>query len=230
MKNLLLLHGALGHSDIFKPYERELSKYFNIHTLLFSGHGNTALPENGISIQKYTEEIKDYLEKENLNDVCIFGHSMGGYAALCFALRHPERINSIMTLGTKFNWTEEQALKESKMLDPETILLKVPQYAEQLDKQHGSKWKQLLPAVADLMVYLGRNPVLNESSLWAIDIPVQIMTGDKDNMVSIEESVSAYKSIPNAKLAILPDTKHPMEKVRPNLLFDLMKDFWNLSL
>ncbi|PIF47258.1 pimeloyl-ACP methyl ester carboxylesterase [Chryseobacterium sp. 52] len=229
MKNLLLLHGALGHSDIFKPYEKELSKYFTIHTLLFSGHGNTEIPENGISIEKYAEELKNYLDEEDLKDVYIFGHSMGGYAALCCALQHPERIDSIMTLGTKFDWTEEQALKESKMLDPETILLKIPKYAEQLENQHGTKWKELLPAIAKMMVSLGKNPPLNESSLWAINIPVQIMTGDKDNMVSIEESISAYRSIPNAKLAILPDTKHPMEKVRPNLLFDLMKDFWNLS-
>ncbi|MGK6344347.1 alpha/beta fold hydrolase [Chryseobacterium sp. DT-3] len=229
MKNLLLLHGALGHSDIFKPYEKELSKHFNIHTILFSGHGNTELPEKTISIEKYTEEIKDYLEKEDLRDVCIFGHSMGGYTALCCALRYPERINSIMTLGTKFDWTEEQALKESKMLDPEAILLKVPKYAEQLENQHGTKWKHLLPAIAKMMVALGKNPPLNENSLWAISIPVQIMAGDKDNMVSIEESISVYRSIPNAKLAILPDTKHPMEKVQPNLLFDLMKDFWNLS-
>lgn len=229
MKNLLLLHGALGHSSIFKPYEKELSEYFNIHTLLFSGHGETDLPEQGISIEKYTEEVKAYLEKENLEEVCIFGHSMGGYAALCCALRYPERIHSIMTLGTKFDWTEEQALKESKMLDPESILLKVPKYAEQLENQHGTKWKQLLPAIAKMMVSLGRNPPLNENSLWGITIPVQIMTGDKDHMVSIEESIGAYRSIPNAKLAILPDTKHPMEKVRPNLLFDLMKDFWGLS-
>lgn len=197
--------------------------------LLFSGHGHTELPESGITIEKYTEEIRDYLVKENLEDVCVFGHSMGGYAALNCALRYPERINSIMTLGTKFHWTEEQALKESKMLDPEAILLKVPKYAEQLENQHGANWKQLLPAIAQMMVSLGKNPPLNESSLWAINIPVQIMTGDKDNMVSIEESIRAYRSIPNAKLAILPDTKHPMEKVRPNLLSDLMKDFWNLS-
>jgi pimeloyl-ACP methyl ester carboxylesterase len=229
MKNLLLLHGALGHSDIFKPYEKELSKYFTIHSLLFSGHGGTDLPENGINIEKYTEELRDFINKEDLKDVYIFGHSMGGYIALCYALQNPENIHSVMTLGTKFDWTENQALKESKMLDPEAILMKVPKYAKQLERQHGPKWKQLLPAIADLMVSLGRNPMLNESNLWAINIPVQIMVGDKDNMVSIEESISVYRSIPNAKLAILPDTKHPMEKVRPNLLFDLMKDFWNLS-
>ncbi|MDQ0783027.1 alpha/beta fold hydrolase [Chryseobacterium sp. W4I1] len=228
MKNLLLLHGALGHSDIFKPYEKELSKHFSIHTLLFSGHGNTEVPESGISIEKYTNELRDYIHKEDLKDVYIFGHSMGGYVALCCALQNPENIYSVMTLGTKFDWTEEQALKESKMLDPESILLKVPKYAEQLEKQHGKKWKQLLPAIANMMVSLGKNPVLNESNLWAVNLPVQIMTGDKDNMVSIEESINAYRSIPNAKLAILPDTKHPLEKVRPNLLFDLMKDFWNL--
>ncbi|MBL1219674.1 alpha/beta hydrolase [Chryseobacterium sp. L7] len=228
MKNLLLLHGALGHSDIFNPYLEELSKYFTIHPFLFSGHGDTELPETGVSIEKYTEELRSYLDQQNLEDVYIFGHSMGGYAALCCALHTPERIHSIVTLGTKFNWNEEQALKESKMLDPEAILSKVPKYAEQLEKQHGSKWKQLLPAIADMMVSLGKNPPLNENSLQAISIPVQIMTGDQDNMVSIEESVGAYRNIPNAKLAILPDTKHPMEKVRPNLLFGLLKDFWNL--
>ncbi|MFN1216595.1 alpha/beta fold hydrolase [Chryseobacterium kwangjuense] len=229
MKNLLLLHGALGHSDIFKPYETELSKYFKIHTFLFSGHGDVELPENGISIEKYTEELRNYLAQENLKDVHIFGHSMGGYAAICCALQNTERIHSIITLGTKFNWTEEQALKESKMLDPEIIISKVPKYAEQLQNQHGSKWEKLLPAIAEMMISLGKKPFLNESSFQKIDIPVQIMTGDQDNMVSIEESVSAFRSIPNAKLAILPDTKHPMEKVRPDLLFNLMKDFWNLS-
>lgn len=51
---------------------------------------------------------------------------MGGYLALCYAAKHPERLNSVITMGTKFNWTEEQALQESKMLDPETIAEKFP--------------------------------------------------------------------------------------------------------
>lgn len=228
MPNLILLHGALGHNSVFDPFKNELSKYFTIHTLLFSGHGNIDIPDNGITIEKYTEELKEFIEKENMNDVYIFGHSMGGYVALCYALKNPSTINSIMTLGTKFDWAEEQAIKESKMLNPEVIAEKVPKYAELLEIQHGAKWKQLLPAIADMMVSLAKNPPL-KNNLSSINIPVQIMVGDKDNMVTLEESTEVYRNLPNAKLAVLPDTKHPMDKVRPNLLLNLMKDFWNLS-
>lgn len=228
MPNLILLHGALGNPDVFKPYFETLSLYFTIHTPLFSGHGNSELPADGISIQKYTEELTEYCTENNLTDVFILGHSMGGYVALCYAMKNPENVNSIITLGTKFNWTEEQALKESKMLNPDIILEKIPQYAQLLETQHGSKWKQLLPAIADLMIDLGKNPPL-ENNLARINTPVQIMIGDKDNMVSIEENISVYRNLPNAKLAVLPDTKHPMDKVRPSLLLCLIKDFWNLS-
>ncbi|MFC3159186.1 Pimeloyl-ACP methyl ester carboxylesterase [Chryseobacterium arachidis] len=228
MPNLILLHGALGHSEIFEPFKSELSKYFTIHTLLFSGHGNTDIPEHGITIEKYTNELKEFIAKENLKDVHIFGHSMGGYVALCYALENPESLHSIMTLGTKFDWTEEQAVKESKMLNPEVIAEKVPRYAELLKAQHGSKWKELLPAIAEMMILLGKNPPLKDQ-LATINFPVQIMVGDKDNMVTLEETVSVYRNLPNAKLCVLPDTKHPMDKVRPNLLLNLMKDFWNLS-
>jgi len=228
MPHLLLLHGALGHSDIFTPYLKTLSQYFTVHTPLFSGHGDKELPAEGISIEKYTQELSEYCEVNNLADVSIFGHSMGGYAALCYAMKNPENVHSIITLGTKFDWSEEQALKESKMLNPDVILEKIPQYAQLLESQHGPKWKQLLPAIADLMIDLGKNPPL-ENNLSTINIPIQIMVGDKDNMVTIEESSRVYRSLPNAKLAVLPDTKHPLDKVRPSLLLNLIKDFWNLS-
>lgn len=228
MKNLILLHGALGHSDLFKYYQEKLSIYFNIYTPLFSGHGNVDLDETGITIEKYTQELAEFIEQEKLNNVHIFGHSMGGYIALYCASQNPGKINSIMTLGTKFNWTEEQALKESKMLNPDIIIEKIPKYAELLELHHGTKWKKLLPAIAKMMVSLGENPPLKGPVLAAINIPVQIMVGDQDHMVSIEESVEVFKILPNAKLAVLPDTKHSMEKVRPDLLLGVMKDFWNL--
>lgn len=84
-----------------------------------------------------------------------------------------------MTLGTKSDWTEEQALKESKMLDLETILAKIPKYAEQLKSQNGIQWKNFYQLLR-IMISLGKNPPLQQSSLSAINTPVQIMVGDKD--------------------------------------------------
>ncbi|AYN01440.1 alpha/beta fold hydrolase [Chryseobacterium sp. 3008163] len=228
MRNLILLHGALGHSDLFNPYLNALSESFNVYTPLFSGHGNTELPTNGITIEKYIQELSEFIEKKNLEDVCIFGHSMGGYVALCYTLENPEKVNSVMTLGTKFDWTEEQALKESKMLNPDIIIEKIPKYAELLESQHGSKWKKLLPEIAEMMISLGKNPPLHDEVLKNIEIPVQIMVGDQDNMVTIEESTAVCRKLTKGKLAVLPNTKHPLEKVRADLLLNLMQDLWSL--
>lgn len=228
MPDLILLHGALGHSEVFEPFKEELSTYFTVHTPLFSGHGGKLLPEKGITVEQYVQELNEFIAAKNLKNVYIFGHSMGGYVALCYAMEYAENINSIMTLGTKFEWTEEQASKESSRLNPETIAAKVPKYAELLEKQHGPEWKMLLPAIAEMMMALAKNPPL-KGNVSTINLPVQIMAGDKDTMVTLEESMEIYRSLPNANLAVLPDTKHPMDKVRPDLLLNLMKDFWNLS-
>lgn len=59
------------------------------------GHGNTMLLESGITVEKYTQQLAQYCESENLDDVYIFGHSMNGYAGLCYALQNPENINSV---------------------------------------------------------------------------------------------------------------------------------------
>ncbi|KMQ67801.1 hypothetical protein ACM39_10660 [Chryseobacterium sp. FH2] len=45
----------------------------------------------------------------------------------------------IHDFGNKFDWTEEQALKETELLNPDIIAGKIPKYAELLEDQHGSK-------------------------------------------------------------------------------------------
>jgi pimeloyl-ACP methyl ester carboxylesterase len=229
MKHLLLLHGALGHSNQFEPYEAWLSRHFTIHKILFRGHGGSDIPGDGISIGLYIDQVHRYCEEHRLEEVSVFGYSMGGYVALAYALQQPGRINSILTLATKLDWTKEGAAKESKMLNPDIIAEKVPKYAAQLASQHGTEhWKLLLPAIAGMMISLGDAPLLNEGNLGTLRIPVQLMVGDKDVMVSIEETGAAARSITDGRLAVLPHTKHPLEQVRPELLKHLMADFWNL--
>jgi len=229
MKDLLLLHGALGHTDQFKPYLPWLEQHFRVHTFLFGGHGGTPIPEGGIRMQTYVNQLAEYIAAHRLQDIAVFGYSMGGYAALCHTLQYPGVITSLLTLATKLSWTEEGALREAKMLQPAALEEKVPKYAAQLAAQHGADhWKLLLPAIAGMMTDLGREPLLKEAAYPRISASVQLMVGDKDNMVSIEETLAAARAIPEARFAVIPGTRHPLEQVRPSLLPGLMKDFWNL--
>lgn len=229
MNDLILLHGALGHTQHFASYLPWLQQHFTVHQFLFEGHGETPIPETGIHMQYYVDQLQQYVAAHNLRQFDVFGYSMGGYVALCYALQHPGKISSLLTLATKLRWTAEGAAKESKMLDPDIISEKVPKYAAQLAAQHGQEqWKALLPAIAGMMITLGNKPLLGLREYGNIQSRIQLMVGDKDVMVSLEETLEAAKNIPDARFAVLPQTKHPLEQVRSQLLMDLMKDFWNL--
>jgi len=52
------------------------------------------------------------------------------------------------------------------------------------------------------------------------------MLGDRDKMVSQEETARIQKSIPNAQLAILPGTPHPIEQVDISLLTGHLRHFY----
>lgn len=230
MQQLVLLHGALGHPKQFDPIIPELEKHFEVYELLFSGHGGSPLPETGISMEGLVEQLHGFFEERKLECPHVFGYSMGGYVALCHALKYPSRIRSILTLATKFDWTVEISQKEAKMLVPESIEEKVAAFAKQLASLHGAKkWKNLVRATADMMLDLGENPRLSEKDCKQLSIPIQLMVGDGDKMVGIEETLKVGNQIPDSRFAVLPHTIHPLEKVRPGLLLDLMKDFWDMG-
>lgn len=213
MQNLLLLHGAIGAKDQFNPLVEKLNGDFQIHNLNFSGHGGEPIPEN-YSIPQFAKDVLAYLEQNHIATIDIFGYSMGGYVALYLAKHHPEKVGRIFTLATKFHWTPDIAWRETKMLDPEKISEKIPAFAEQLQKRHEpADWKQVMRKTADMMLAMGEDNPLKPNDYTTITQRVRIGIGDKDAMVTLEETIETYRKLQQASLIVFPDTPHPVEKV-----------------
>ena len=73
--------------------------------------------------------------------------------------------------------------------------------------------KQLLLHAKHLLPDLENNNELKPADYVSILTPCLLMLGDRDKMVTLEETVNVYKQLPDASLAILPRTPHPIEKV-----------------
>ena len=225
MKKLLLLHGALGSKEQFVELKSLLKSEYTAHDFNFSGHGGKPIDcEFGNKLS--AEDILNYLNENKIDRCSIFGYSMGGYAALYFAQKYPERVDKIMTLATKFNWTPTTAKQEVKMLNPDLIEAKVPHFAALLEKRHApTSWKKILQKTAAMMLALGNGGAFSEKDFASINCETLITVGDSDKMVSITESEKVANFIPKGKLSVLSSVQHPIEKVDKHLLTEAIKEF-----
>lgn len=226
MNSIILLHGALGAQDQLEPLKEALSQLnYNVYSFSFSGHGKIPF-QNEFGIVQFAKELEEFILENKLQQPAIFAYSMGGYVALYLASQKNDLIGNIITLGTKFNWTNEIAQKEIKQLDPITIKEKVPKFAEALQKRHGAEWELLLKRTADMMIGLGYHNIINDN-FYKINNRVLIGLADNDSMVSSEETDRASKQIANSSRYILSNTKHPIETADPKVLADIIRGFLN---
>ncbi|MFN8322105.1 MAG: alpha/beta fold hydrolase [Chitinophagales bacterium] len=226
MKDLLLLHGALGSKDQFIDLEIALAGTYKVHTLNFSGHGKRPSHHHGFTIQNFAHEVLDWMNEHYLQTIDIFGYSMGGYVALWLARFYPERVGKIFTLGTKLKWNEEEAEKEVKLLNAEKIVEKVPAFAQSLAERHGEhEWKSVMSKTALMMKDLAHTH-LSDQDFIKIEHSVLLGLGEKDNMVSVAETEYVQHLLKNSAFKIFAEVTHPIEKVPIELLQKELEQFF----
>jgi esterase/lipase len=225
MKQIILLHGAIGARDQLSPLAAELEKQdYTVYSFSFSGHGNVPF-ESDFGIEQFALELQQFIRVNNLHKPAVFGYSMGGYVALFLAHKQPELLGNVITLGTKFEWSPEISQNEIKMLDSKTIVEKVPKFAEALKARHGYEWKLLLQRTAEMIMNLGEKNALTAANFAAIENKVLIGLADKDAMVSLTETDTVYKQLKSGSMYMLPECKHPIETVNVGLLARIISNF-----
>jgi pimeloyl-ACP methyl ester carboxylesterase len=214
MKSLLILHGALGSASQLDPVKEKFKQHgYEVHSVNFSGHGGEPFQAQ-FGIEQFTVDVLRYLDNHQIKLTDIFGYSMGGYVALWLAKDHPERVNRIVTLGTKFDWSVESSEKEVKKLNPEKILEKVPAFARILEHRHApNDWKTLLQRTGEMMLSLGKNPILTRELLQTIKHPVIVCLGDLDDMADRNYSEKVAGFLPKGTFQLFENTPHPIEKM-----------------
>ena len=147
--------------------------------------------------------------------------------ALWLAAHQPMLVHSVITLGTKFAWSPQGAAHEIKFLDAEKMLSKVPAFAAELELRHAhTDWRTVVEKTTEMMRDLGEQPRLDAEMSSKIQCRVRVGVGDRDAMVTLEETRDAFKAIPRSEMYVLPGTEHPLERVNVLRWATVIRDFF----
>ena len=82
---IVLLHGFLESTEIWKDFAKKLSKNFRVISIDLPGHGKSEIIDEVHSMDLMAKEVRNILEISGINKCVMVGHSMGGYTAIAFA-------------------------------------------------------------------------------------------------------------------------------------------------
>ncbi len=113
-ETILLLHGFLENSDMWKPFLSQLSKNHRVICIDLLGHGKSESIGYVHTMDDLADAVFSVLQTENIQKIKCVGHSMGGYVALALTEKHPELFDSLCLMNSTFEAddAERKALRK----------------------------------------------------------------------------------------------------------------------
>jgi pimeloyl-ACP methyl ester carboxylesterase len=98
---LIAIHGGPGNSsDYMLSLEQLASDEFAVVNYDQRGTGQSTEPSNGYAMPNYVADLEALRQAVGAESVHLLGHSWGGLVALRYAAAHPQRVSSIILMGS----------------------------------------------------------------------------------------------------------------------------------
>ena len=95
-KPFVILHGFLGMGDNWKTLGKTFSEAgYQVHLVDQRNHGRSSWSDT-FNYEVMAEDLKNYCDKNNIKNMVLMGHSMGGKTAMLFATLYPEYIDKLI--------------------------------------------------------------------------------------------------------------------------------------
>ncbi|MEX1191861.1 MAG: alpha/beta hydrolase [Brumimicrobium sp.] len=216
MEDLVLIHGALGNKKEFDSIVTLLDQKFIIHLYEIPHHGEKKNSKIPFTLTHLSSDFISYLK--NIGPCYIYGFSLGGYLALHTAQIDSTYIKGIITQGTKLKWTPVEAKKEVKSLDLNFLKENVQPFYQYLESLHTNYLPGLLKKTSKFMLDLGDRPTVTKDSVKNISVPVRMVRGGKDKMVTKAETIEICESLKNGIYFEISSFIHPVGFLKPKFV------------
>ena len=104
---LIFIHGVGMCGQIWQPQVEHFSKDYRVITYDFLGHGQSLLKKDKLTLEDYISQLYNLVNEIGVSNFSIIGHSMGALIAVAFALRYPEKVDTLIPINIVFKRTKK---------------------------------------------------------------------------------------------------------------------------
>jgi pimeloyl-ACP methyl ester carboxylesterase len=228
--SILLLHGIRLGREIWEPHARVLAARYHVVTLDLPGHGALAhIPFNAESIASLMDEALGRCAAAPL----VAGYSLGGYVAMDYASRRPERTRGLLLAGCTLDveswkrWPYEASARLSELM-PEPWLERFLHVTLRLTLP--KTWADIVGAIPfnrDVISHsflLARENARFSEKLVYYRRPVLFVNGEYDLIFRMDERRFLAR-VQQSRLRIIRRTDHTAPIRRPEEFTAIVREF-----
>jgi pimeloyl-ACP methyl ester carboxylesterase len=200
---VLLIHGGLGHADIWANQVADLAKDHQVIVADSRGHGRSTRTAEPYGYNLMASDYLALLDYLKIDKTALVGWSDGGIIGLDIAMSHPERLTKLFAHAA--NVTVD-GVKPDVMNNP-TFAAYVTRSGEDYKKL--SKTPDQYDAFVKQISHMWETqPNWTKEQLAAIKVPTAIVLGDHDEAIKLDHTEKMAADIPGSKLVMLSSASH----------------------
>jgi 3-oxoadipate enol-lactonase/4-carboxymuconolactone decarboxylase len=231
---VLILGPSLGTTwHMWDRQVPELTKQWRVFRFDLPGHGGAPAHPAG-SVSELTTRLLATLDSLGVQRFGYAGCALGGAIGVELALRHPERLASLVLIaasprfGTADEFRQRGVIVRTNGLDP--IARTSP------DRWFTTGFAAAQPAITDWAVQMVRTTDPGcyiaacealatfdvRPELGRVGVPTLVLVGSEDQVTGPAEARTLVAGIPDARLAVVPGASHLVPVEQPAAVTDLL--------
>lgn len=221
-KTLVYLHGWGQNIEMMMPIAKPFMQSENILIIDLPGFGKSGEPKTVWSLADYATMVYELLNKLDLKNPIVIGHSFGGKVALFYASMY--KIEKLVLLASPYKVANPKVSLKVKLLKKLAKIPLLKQIAENCKKNMGSTdYRNASPKMRSILV---KHINTDATEICKkINCPTIMIWGTKDTAVPLKDAYEMEKLIKNSAVLEYPEKTHYAYLEDINKTINILKSF-----
>jgi pimeloyl-ACP methyl ester carboxylesterase len=228
---MVLLHGAGDQAGTWARVIGPLVARYRVLVPDLPGHWKSEPREGPISVDQLLGGVEAMIDQRSPDrPVILVGNSMGAWVAFLYAVDHPDRVARLVAINggpireqhpavNIFPNNREEARQTMKgLLGPNTVLPPDFVLDDVVRHAHSGPAFRLAQTASDM------NRYLLDGRLDEVKVPVDLVWGDADDLLTIDYAHRLLEGLPAARLEPIKDCGHVPQRECPDRLLTALTE------